>query len=397
MVHATEATLVQPVTSTDDAPELSVVLPCLNEELTVGTCIRKVQQFLDQNSIAGEIIVADNGSDDRSVQISEAAGARVVHVEERGYGSALRGGFEAAQGKYIVMADSDDSYDLANLMPFLDKLRAGYDLVIGNRFKGGIAPGAMPWHHRYVGNPVLSFVGRWFFHTPARDFHCGIRGLRKAAVERMKLRTTGMELASEIVIKASILEMRVCEVPTRLFPDGRQRRPHLRSFQDGWRHLRFLLVYSPRWLFAYPGLLLFTLGLVMSLVLSSGPIYLGSRLIDFHSLIVAGTMTVVGITMLSFSAITRVYSYNAGLLPKEPRFYSLFRYFNLERGLTVGSAVLLVGLLVIGDAIRLAPEFSLIGYNTSIRLVFGGCLATIVGSQVIFTSFVLSILGIRTS
>ncbi|MBP6180263.1 MAG: glycosyltransferase family 2 protein, partial [Anaerolineales bacterium] len=232
--------------------ELSIVLPCLNEERTVGVCVSKAVNFLKQYGVSGEVILADNGSTDGSVEIASKAGAVITHVEQKGYGMALRGGFASARGKYIIMADSDDSYDLENLMPFVEKLREGYDLVMGNRFKGGIKKGAMPWHHRYIGNPVLSFLGKLFFKTPANDFHCGLRGFTKDAIEKMNLQTTGMELASEIVIKSSIMGMKTCEVPTTLSPDGRDRPPHLRSFRDGWRHLRFLLIYSPTWLFLYP-------------------------------------------------------------------------------------------------------------------------------------------------
>ncbi|MBE0672145.1 MAG: glycosyltransferase family 2 protein, partial [Anaerolineales bacterium] len=252
--------------------ELSIVLPCLNEELTVGICVSKAIGFLKKHKVNGEVIVADNGSTDRSLKIAAKHGARVVQIEQKGYGSALRGGFEAARGKYIIMADADDSYDLVNLMPFVEKLREGYDLVMGNRFKGGIKKGAMPWHHQYIGNPILSFLGKLFFKTPANDFHCGLRGFTKAAIEKMDLQTTGMELASEIVIKSSILKMRTCEVPTTLSPDGRDRPPHLRSFRDGWRHLRFLLIYSPSWLFFYPGIILSIVGSIFSLVLFFGPL-----------------------------------------------------------------------------------------------------------------------------
>ena len=249
-------------TKTNKAPteiEVSIVMPCLNEERTVGICVKKALISLKEGKVNGEVIVADNGSTDKSVEIAASLGARVVHVEEKGYGNALRSGFAAAHGKYIIMADADDSYDLENLMPFIEKLRKGYELVMGNRFKGGIKKGAMPWHHRYIGNPILSFIGKLFFKTPANDFHCGLRGFTKEAIEKMELQTTGMELASEIVIKSSVMNMNVCEVPTILFPDGRDRPPHLRSFRDGWRHLRFLLIYSPTWLFLYPGLALLAL------------------------------------------------------------------------------------------------------------------------------------------
>ncbi|PWH12585.1 MAG: dolichol-P-glucose synthetase [Anaerolineae bacterium] len=376
-------------------PELSIVLPCLNEEKTLGTCIRKAQAFLQRSGVQGEVIVADNGSTDRSVEIAESLGARVTHISEKGYGSALRGGFAAARGKYILMADSDDSYDLENLSPFLEKLREGYDLVMGNRFKGGIRPGAMPWHHRYIGNPVLSFIGKLFFRTPANDFHCGIRAFTKEAVQRMNLQTTGMELASEIVIKASILGMKVCEVPTTLSPDGRGRPPHLRSFRDGWRHLRFLLLYSPAWLFLYPGLFLLTMGGLLSLLLFFGPVNIGFRYIDFHTFIAAGSLSYLGLNMVSFAVITRVYAYYNGLLPAPPRLFVLFRYLNLETGLLAGAVLVLSGLILLLRAILLSDNFAQIGFDTSVRLVFGGALALVSGAQVIFTSFVLSMVGMK--
>jgi len=377
--------------------ELSIVLPCLNEERTVGTCVTQARAFLEDCNVNGEVIVADNGSTDQSAQIAQLAGAVVVPVEQKGYGSALKGGFEAAQGKFIIMADADESYDLLHLMPFLKKLREGFDLVMGNRFKGGIQKGAMPWHHRYIGNPILSFIGQLFFKTPARDFHCGLRGFTKEAIQRMNLQTTGMELASEIVIKASILEMKVCEVSTTLSPDGRERPPHLRSFRDGWRHLRFLLIYSPRWLFLYPGLLLTILGGIASIVLFFGPITLPIRFFDFHSFIITGTIFMLGLIMLSFSAITRVFTYNTGLLPRQPRLFSLLKYFRLESGLGIGFFLVVLGIIIITQAIDLSnsPGFESIGFAKSVRLVYGACLAILAGGQVIFTSFVLSMLGIN--
>ncbi len=377
--------------------ELSIVLPCLNEERTVGKCVAQAKSFLEMQKIKGEVIVADNGSIDCSAEIAESNGAIVIHVDNKGYGNALKGGFEAARGKFIIMADADESYDLVNLMPFVEKLREGYDLVMGNRFKGGIKKGAMPWHHKYIGNPILSFVGQLFFKTPARDFHCGLRGFAKEVVEKMNLQTTGMELASEIVIKSSILGMKVCEVPTRLSPDGRDRRPHLRSFRDGWRHLRFLLIYSPRWLFFYPGVLLLVLGGIGSLVLFFGPVNTSLRLFDFHSFILVGTGMILGLSMVSFAFITRVFAYNFGLLPNRPTLFNLFKYFNLEIGLGIGFMVVILGIILIIRAIGLSysPGFSSIGFGTSIRLVFGGALSIITGGQIILTSFVLSILGIN--
>jgi hypothetical protein len=282
----------------------------------------------------------------------------------------------------------------------VNKLREGYDLVMGNRFKGGIKKGAMPWHHRYIGNPILSFIGQLFFKTPAKDFHCGLRGFTKEAIEKMNLQTAGMELASEIVIKASILEMIVCEVPTTLSPDGRDRRPHLRSFRDGWRHLRFLLIYSPTWLFAYPGIFFVIIGSILSLVLFLGPLSLPFRLIDFHSFIVVGTLVELGVNMLSFYAITRVYAFLNGLLPKPPEFYSLFKILNLEKGLIFGILLFVIGLGVITYAAALSQEpggFANVGFGQSVRLVFGGSMAIILGGQAIFTSFVLSMMGMKST
>ena len=381
-----------------DQIEISIVLPCLNEERTVGTCVAQAKSFLANHNIIGEVVVADNGSSDRSVEVAKSAGARIVHVDRKGYGNALRGGFEAAKGRYIIMADADESYDLVNLMPFVEKLREGFDLVMGNRFKGGIKNGAMPWHHKYIGNPILSFVGQLFFKTPAKDFHCGLRGFRKASIETMNLQTTGMELASEIVIKASILSMKVCEVPTTLSPDGRDRRPHLRSFRDGWRHLRFLLIYSPRWLFLYPGLILLFLGGIASTALFFGRITLPIRFFDFHSLIITGTILILGLNMLSFAAITRVFTYNTGLLPKQPGIFKLLNFFTLESGLGIGGFLIVVGTVIIIQAIGLSysPGFETIGFAKSIRLVYGACLSIMTGGQVIFTSFVLSMLGINS-
>ncbi len=377
--------------------ELSIVLPCLNEELTVGTCVKKAMDFLKKHKINGEVIVADNGSTDRSIEIAKKQGARVAPVKQKGYGSALRGGFEAANGKYIIMADADDSYDLVNLMRFVEKLREGYELVMGNRFKGGIKKGAMPWHHRYIGNPILSFLGKLFFKTPANDFHCGLRGFTKTAIEKMDLQTTGMELASEIVIKSSILKMKTCEVPTILSPDGRDRAPHLRSFRDGWRHLRFLLVYSPSWLFLYPGIILSVIGSLLSLALFLGPINIGFRYIDFHSFIATGTLMYIGINMITFATITRVYAYYSGLLPVTPKFFSLLKFINLERGLGIGFTTLVIGVAIMIRAILLSDNFSQIGFDTSVRLVFGGSLAFVAGWQIIFTSFALSMLGLNIS
>lgn len=379
--------------------ELSIVMPCLNEALTVGTCIDKAQRFLDESGIEGEIIIADNGSTDGSQHITEEHGARVVTVAQKGYGSALQGGFTAAQGKFIIMGDADDSYDFFHLMPFIEKLREGYDLVMGNRFAGGIASGAMPPLHKYLGNPVLSGLGQLFFHSPAKDFHCGLRGFAKSAVEKMDLQTTGMEFASEIVIKASLLNMKVCEVPTTLSPDGRDRPPHLRSWRDGWRHLRFLLIFSPRWLFFYPGALLILLGTLLSIWDFLSPIQVNQVVFDIHSLAYFNGMVLIGFNLILFAIQSRIYAHRSGLMPQPPSFDKLFQYFTLERGLIIGGLMIFIGLGMAVWALSIwgQTQFSNLDPRNTMRIVIPSVSIIIMGTQVFFSSFFLSILGIRTA
>lgn len=281
--------------------ELTILMPCLDEAETLGICIQKANTFLADNQVVGEILIADNGSQDGSIAIAEKLQARVVNVPEKGYGAALLSGIYSARGKYIIMGDSDDSYDFTALMPFLEKLREGYDLVMGNRFKGGIMAGAMPTLHQYFGNPVLSGIGRFFFKSEIGDFHCGLRGVRKEAVAAMHLQTSGMEFASEMVIKATILGMKIVEVPTVLYPDRRTRSPHLRSWQDGWRHLRFMLIYSPNWLFLYPGLLLILIGVILGAWLLPGPRPFFGTVLDIHTLFYAALMILVGYQSVTFA------------------------------------------------------------------------------------------------
>ena len=376
--------------------ELTILMPCLNEARTLGRCMKKASSFLEENHISGEVLIADNGSTDGSQQIATDLGARVVHIDQKGYGWALRGGIEVAMGKYIIMGDSDDSYDLYHLMPFIEKLREGYNLVMGNRFKGGIATGAMPWHHRYIGNPILSGLGKLFFRIPVNDFHCGLRGFSKEAIERMNLQTTGMEFASEIVVKAALMKMRICEVPTTLSPDGRDRPPHLRSFRDGWRHLRFLLLYSPRWLFFYPGIFLMVLGGIVSAVLIFRPLSIGNIYLDINTLLYFSAFIILGFTMLLFSVMSRVYAYQSGLIPNQPEFYGLLKYFKLENGLWVGLLVLLLG---IGLAIYALVRWSGTGFGdldprNFMRISIPSVTAIIMGGQIMFFSFILSILGL---
>lgn len=377
--------------------ELSVVMPCLNEAETLELCIAKALRALDDLNISGEVIVADNGSTDGSQAIGARTGARVVSVEAKGYGNALMGGINTARGEFIIMGDADDSYDFSNLSPFIENLRAGCDLVMGNRFKGGIAPGAMPRLHRYLGNPVLSAIGRLFFHSPAGDFHCGLRGFRKAAVMEMDLRTTGMEFASEMVVKATLKKMRIAEVPTALRPDGRSRRPHLRSWRDGWRHLRFLLLFSPRWLFLYPGLGLMLAGVIAGAWLLRGPLFIGSVGFDVQTLLYAAVAIVIGFQAIVFAVFTKVFAVSEGLLPEDARLNRLFRIVTLERGLVAGGLLLLAG--VIGSIYAVsfwdARSFGPLDPSKTLRVIIPSITALILGCQIILSSFFLSVLGLR--
>src|ERR1700674_4751967 len=327
--------------------EVSIVMPCLNEAETLATCIQKAQQAIRKDGLSAEIIVADNGSTDGSQLIATELGARLVPVKRKGYGSALIGGIDAAHGELVIMGDADDSYDFTAIAPLIAKLREGCDLVVGNRFLGGIQPGAMPWSHRWIGNPVLTLISRVFFHTPVGDAHCGLRGFRKDAYERMRLRATGMEFASEMVIKASLNRMRIAEVPVTLRPDGRSRPPHLRTWRDGWRHLRFMLLFSPRWLFLYPGLALFAVGVLLSGALLPGPLYLGSLRLDIHTLLVAGFLALLGYQMVLFALFTKIFAIRAGFHPPYPPLESISRYVTLEIGLAAGALMVLVGVVAL--------------------------------------------------
>ncbi|MHC4985340.1 MAG: glycosyltransferase family 2 protein [Planctomycetota bacterium] len=379
-----------------NAIELSVVLPCLDEAETLETCIRKAQGFFEDHKVRGEVIIGDNGSTDGSIEIAQRLGARVIHVSQRGYGSALYSGTKAARGRYVIMADADDSYDLVNLGPFLEQLRQGHDLVMGNRFAGGIKPGAMPWKNRHLGNPVLTGIGRLFFRSPAKDFHCGIRGFTKDAFERMDLRTTGMEYASEMVIKATLLGMRICEVPTTLSPDGRSRRPHLRPWRDGWRHLRFMLLYSPRWLFLYPGLLLMAVGLVLGIRLLIAPMQIGNLEFDVHTLIYCAGMVSIGFQLVTFAALAAVFATQEGLAPPYPRLQKLFKLITLDASL-LGGGLLMLGGVVGAVAALLAwgdQGFGALHTGRITKTVIGSVVALMLGAQVIFNGFFLSVLGL---
>jgi hypothetical protein len=332
--------------ATGEEVELTILMPCLNEAETLASCIRKARQFLAAYGVIGEVLVADNGSTDGSREIAAAEGARVVPVETRGYGAALLGGIEAASGRYVIMGDADDSYDFANLMLFLEKLRSGADLVMGNRFKGGIAPGAMPRSHRYLGNPVLSWLGRLFFSIPIGDFHCGLRGFNAQRIRALGLSTLGMEFASEMVVRSALAGYQLTEVPTTLSKDGRSRPPHLRTWRDGWRHLRFLLIYSPRWLFLYPGLVLLAVGSLGVVALFPGQFRLGGVALDINTFVVACIALLIGIQSITFAAIARRYATLRGLLPPSARYSPLLRALTPERLLVLGAVIF--GLALVG-------------------------------------------------
>jgi glycosyltransferase involved in cell wall biosynthesis len=380
-----------------DPVEVSVVMPCLNEAETLAICIKRAAEALRQANIAGEIIIADNGSSDGSQEIAMQAGARVLPIETKGYGSALRGGIAAARGRFIIMADSDNSYDFGDIPVFLEKLRAGADLVMGNRFLGGIKPKAMPALHRYLGNPVLSAIGRLLFHSPCGDFHCGMRGLRKSAYEQMQLRTTGMEFASEMIVKATLLQMKIAEVPTTLSPDGRSRPPHLRTWHDGWRHLRFLLLYSPRWLFLYPGMLLMFFGVAGTVWLLPGPQRIGHVVFDVHTLLYTLMSILLGFQAVAFATFTKVFAISEGLLPEDPRLTKVFRYVKLETGLFVGAILVLLG--VAGSFLAVsdwsARQFGQLDPSQMLRLVSPSVVALTLGFETILSSFFLSVLGMK--
>jgi len=375
--------------------ELTILMPCLNEAETLATCIAKARRAIEKHQLNAEILIADNGSTDGSQAIAEREGARVVSERRRGYGSALLAGVAAAKGKYIIFADADDSYDLGSLMPFLAKLREGYDLVMGNRFKGEIAAGAMPFLHRYLGTPVLSMLSRIFFRTPCGDVNCGMRGIRKKAAQQLGLRSTGMEFASEMLVKSALFNLRIAEIPTALHPDGRSTPPHLRTWRDGWRHLRFMLLYSPRWLFLYPGIALMLLGLVATIWLLPAARYVGAVGLDIGTLIYAAIGIFVGYQVVTFAVFAKVFAITQGLLPHDERLNRLFRYITLETGLIVGTLMVLGGLGISFTAVAYwhAHGFGPVDPLRLVRLALPGGILLTLGFQTIFSSFFLSVLG----
>jgi glycosyltransferase involved in cell wall biosynthesis len=374
-------------------------MPCLDEAETLSGCIEKVQGIFRDHHIAGEIIVADNGSTDDSSSIARQMGARLISVKQKGYGNALRHGIESSRGKYVITGDADASHDLSQIPLFLAKLREGYDLVIGNRFQGAIKAGAMPPLHRYLGTPVLTHVGKLLFRSPCGDQQCGFRGFSRAAFSKMNLRSTGMEFASEVVMKASCLRLRIAEVPTTQFRAGRLGPPHLRTWRDGWRHLRLMLLHSPRWLFFYPGVLLAIAGLAVGARLLPGSRTVSGITFDIHTLLYAATAVALGFQSVTFAAFTKIQAIRDGLLPEDPRFERFLRAVSLELGLTVGAALVLLGLGASLYALGSygAHHFGNLDPVKTMRLIIPATLSLTLGGEIVLSSFFLSVLSLGGS
>ena len=377
--------------------ELTILMPCLNEAETVSTCVRKARGFLERTGVVGEVLVADNGSTDGSRELARNAGARVVHIGAKGYGNALRGGIEAARGRFVIMADADDSYDFSQLDGLLESLRAGHTLVIGHRFRGGIRPGAMPWLHRYLGNPVLSFLGRLFFSCRIGDFHCGLRGIERTASLRLGLSAPGMEFASEMIVKAALARWRIAEVPTTLSPAGRSRPPHLRSWRDGWRHLRFLLIMSPRWLLLYPGMALIGAGLAVELAILRGPVVIHGVGFDIQTMLYAAGATILGLQLVLFSVIGRTVGVLKRLLPMTPRLRGFLRAFTVERGVLLGMALGLAGLALAVYSLDawVRARLGAMDPVTAMRVVITSVTMMLAGGEILFASFLLGLIDVR--
>jgi glycosyltransferase involved in cell wall biosynthesis len=395
---STTATVAKAAARTRDAAtvlELSIVLPCLNEAETLGAVVDRARRFLAAYNIAGEIIVADNGSTDGSIEIAKDSGARVVPVADRGYGAALMGGIRAARGEFVAMGDADESYDFMGLMPFLERLRAGSDLVMGNRFLGGIGRGAMPPLHRYLGNPVLSFAGRLFFNAPIGDFHCGLRAFRRDSILGLDLCASGMEFASEMVVRAQLRGLRIEEVPTTLSKDGRSRPPHLRSWRDGWRHLKFLLTFSPRWLYIYPGLALLALSLAAFAVLLPGFLRIGDVRLGVNSLLFAGIGIIIGFQLTSMGLIASLFGVRESYWQDSGRLDRIRRWLTIDRGCLIGGSMIFSGLIGLASAVwgwaRLG--FGDLAVEPMMRVIIPSMLLGVVGLQFTFTCFLTELLS----
>jgi Glycosyl transferase family 2 len=379
--------------------ELTILMPCLNEAETVATCVRKARSFLTRTGIEGEVLVADNGSSDGSPQLARDAGARVVEISKKGYGNALIGGIDAATGRYVIMADADDSYDFSQLDAFVDGLRAGNTMVIGHRFRGGIQPGAMPLLHRYLGNPVLSFAGRLFFSSDIGDFHCGLRGVDRAATLELGLDAPGMEFASEMIVKATLAGWRIAEVPTVLSPDGRSRPPHLRSWRDGWRHLRFLLMMSPRWLMLYPGACLIGVGVAAEIAILHGPVVIGGVGFDIHTMLYAAGASILGVQLVLFSLLARTVGVLKALLPMSPPLERFLRVFTVERGISLGLLLALAGLALAIYSVDSWAHTRLAALDpaTMMRVAIPSVTLMLAGAEIIFASFLLGFIDVRAT
>lgn len=393
--HASQESEMNSYAPPGESVELTVLMPCLNEARTLAACIRKAQDYLRRSALTGEILIADNGSTDGSQRIATELGARVINVSTGGYGAALIAGIENARGRYVIMGDSDDSYDFTHLDDFVQALRQGYQLVMGNRFRGGIKAGAMPALHRYLGNPVLSFIGRLFFKSPIGDFHCGLRGFDREAMLSLGLQSTGMEFASEMVVKSTLRKLKICEVPTTLHPDGRDRPPHLRSWRDGWRHLKFLLLLSPRWLFLYPGLFLLLSGLLLQFVLFKGPLFFGHIGLGIHTMLYVAGSAILGVQMLSFALFTKVLGMRQGLLPHDSRVENFLRVWTIDRGLITGAVLLVLGIATGGYSVYLweRSEFGPIDPAEVMRYVIPSVTLFVIGAQLVLTSAFLGVLA----
>lgn len=378
--------------------QLTILMPCLNEAETLALCINKANTWALHSEIQTEVLIADNGSTDGSQAIAESLGARVIQVEQRGYGSALYHGCKAAKGEWIIMGDSDDSYDFSKLGPFVEKLQEGFDLVMGNRFLGGIAPGAMPWKNRYIGNPILTSIGRLLFKCPAKDFHCGLRGFRKDAFLKMDLRTTGMEFASEMVIKANLFGMRIAEVPTTLSKDGRLRPPHLRPWRDGWRHLRFMLLFSPLWLFFIPGSILFLISMISYAALLYNPVKVGKVIFDVHTLFFAEAGLVLGFLAASLGVVIRMFGIREGLLQEHSLLEKLRTSPILEIGSIVGMLMMLGGLYFGFDALMNwnAANFGPLSPGALLRTISLSTMLFMLGGVTLMISLIMGFLSLPT-
>jgi len=382
--------------------ELTILMPCLNEAETIARCIEKAKAGIQKSGVPGEILIADNGSTDGSQAIAEKLGARVIAVKEKGYGAALIGGCNAALGKWILMGDADDSYDFSQADRFVKKFQEGFELVMGCRLPvggGTILPGAMPWKNRWLGNPVLSFIGRLFFKCPAHDFHCGLRGLTKAAFAKMDLQTTGMEFASEMVISATLKKLKITEVPVTLSKDGRSRPPHLKPWRDGWRHLRFMLLFSPRWLFLFPGIFLSLLGLAFGARLALGDFQIGEVQFNVGTLAVAAMTTIIGFQLVAFAFFTKVFAIAEGLLPDDPKLTRALKIFTLEKGIILGLLVLLAGIVLLAHSFWIWKQtgFGQLSPTDNLRHLIPAVTLIVLGIQGIFSSFFMSALGLKTS